>query len=155
MIKFHHPVSCILSFLNIRNMVVFLSFMQLSFLFNWNKLPNWCNNFLDFYPDDCLELNRFPTFDRPLSRAQWLQWQTLVLHSYRGDCRVVFVFGPTGPTMNTARMSRRYESKTRGCHCRHWAPDDGRRNAPKCWAAKKRHDNKEKLLYHVGNIFEL
>jgi len=31
-----------------------------------------------------------------------------------------------GPTTNTARLSPRYEGKTRGCHCIHWAPDDGR-----------------------------
>jgi hypothetical protein len=35
----------------------------------------------------------------------------------------------TGPTTNTARLSPRYESKTRGCHCSHWAHDDGRDNA--------------------------
>jgi hypothetical protein len=34
-----------------------------------------------------------------------------------------------GPTTNTARLSPRYESKTRGCHCSYWAPDDGRGNA--------------------------
>jgi len=34
-----------------------------------------------------------------------------------------------GPTTKTARLSRRYESKIRGCHCSHWAPDDGRGNA--------------------------
>jgi hypothetical protein len=34
-----------------------------------------------------------------------------------------------GPTMNTARLSPRYKGKTRGCHCSHWAPDDGRENA--------------------------
>ena len=30
---------------------------------------------------------------------------------------------------NTARLPPRYEGKTRGCHCSHWAPDDGRYNA--------------------------
>jgi len=29
----------------------------------------------------------------------------------------------------TAQLSPRYEGKTRGCHCSHWAPDDGRENA--------------------------
>jgi hypothetical protein len=37
--------------------------------------------------------------------------------------------GFTGPTTNTARLSSRYKGKTRGCHCSHWAPDDGRENA--------------------------
>jgi len=40
----------------------------------------------------------------------------------------VFVVGPAGPTTNTAQ-SPRYEGKTRGRHCRHWALDDGRENA--------------------------
>jgi len=34
-----------------------------------------------------------------------------------------------GPTTNTARLSPRYEGKTSGCHCSHWAPDDGRESA--------------------------
>jgi hypothetical protein len=34
-----------------------------------------------------------------------------------------------GPTTNTARLSPRYEVKTRGWYCSHWAPDDGRENA--------------------------
>jgi hypothetical protein len=36
---------------------------------------------------------------------------------------------PAGPTTNTARLSLRYEGKTRGCHCSHWTPDDERKNA--------------------------
>jgi len=32
-------------------------------------------------------------------------------------------------TTNTAGLSPRYERKTRGCHCSHWAPYDGRENA--------------------------
>jgi len=35
----------------------------------------------------------------------------------------------TCPTTNTARLSPRYEGKTRGCYCCHWALDDGRENA--------------------------
>jgi hypothetical protein len=31
-------------------------------------------------------------------------------------------------TTNTARLSPQYKGKTRGCHCSHWAPDDGREN---------------------------
>ena len=53
---------------------------------------------------------------------------TLVLPSYRGVSRAVFV---VEPTTNTARLSPRYEGKTRGCHCSHWAPDDGRKKRPK------------------------
>jgi hypothetical protein len=59
-------------------------------------------------------------FSRPSSGAQWLQWQPLVLPSYCGDSHAVFVVRPAGPTTNTARLSPRYESKTRGCHCSSW-----------------------------------
>ena len=38
-------------------------------------------------------------------------------HQELNDC--------SGPTTNTARLPPRYESKTRGCLCSHWAPDDG------------------------------
>jgi len=49
---------------------------------------------------------------------------------------------PTGPTRNTAQLSPRYEGKTRGCHCSHWAPDDGRKTPEACWAVNKRQYNK-------------
>jgi hypothetical protein len=50
---------------------------------------------------------------------------------YSSTCfgRAVFVVGPADPTTNTARLSQRYEGKTRGCHCSHRDPDDGRENA--------------------------
>ena len=47
----------------------------------------------------------FRAFSRPSSEAQWLQWQPLVLPSYRGNSRAVFVVGPAGPTTNTERQS--------------------------------------------------
>jgi len=99
--------------------------------FNSNKSPTRCNSFPVYYPDVYLQLNMFRSFSRPSSGAQWPQWQPLVLPSYRCDRRAVFVVGPviTGPTTNTAWLSPRYEGKTRGCHCGHWAPDDGRENA--------------------------
>jgi hypothetical protein len=50
----------------------------------------------------------------------------------------------TGPTTNTARLSPRYEGKTRGCYCSHSAPDDGRENAEIRSAVNKRQDNKLK-----------
>jgi hypothetical protein len=62
--------------------------------------------------------------------------------SYRGDNRSVFVVRPAAPTTKTARLSTRYESKTRNCHCTHWAPDDGRETPETCWAVIKRQDNK-------------
>ena len=108
---------------------------------NSNKSPTRCNNFLVYYPGIYLQVNMFRAFSRPSSGARWLQWQPLVLPSYRGDSRALFV---VGPTTNTARLSPRYECKTRGCHCSHWAPDDGRENTETCWAVNKRQDNKLK-----------
>jgi hypothetical protein len=49
---------------------------------------------------------------------------TVVLFSWSGR--------PAGPTTNTARLLPRYEGKTRGCHCSHWALDDGRKNMLNC-----------------------
>jgi hypothetical protein len=40
-----------------------------------------------YYPDVYLQLNMFRAFSRPSSGAQLLQWQPLVLTSYRGDSR--------------------------------------------------------------------
>ena len=53
----------------------------------------------------------FRAFSRPSSGAQLLQWQPLVLPSYRGDSCAVFVVGPADPTTNTAQLSPRYEGK--------------------------------------------
>jgi hypothetical protein len=53
------------------------------------------------------------------------------------DSRAVFVVGLAGPTTNTAQMSPRYEGKTRGCHCSHSAPDDGRENAQNMLSCKQ------------------
>jgi hypothetical protein len=71
-----------------------LTFWHPSFTFNSNKSTTWCNSFSVYYPDVCLQLNMFRTFSRPSSGVQWLQWQPLVLPSYRGDSRAVFVVGP-------------------------------------------------------------
>ena len=82
--------------------LTFLTFWHRSFTVNSNKSPTWCNNFSVYYSDVCLQLNMFRTFSHPSSGAQWLQWQPLILPSYRGDSRTVFV---VGPTTNTARLS--------------------------------------------------
>jgi hypothetical protein len=70
-----------------------LTFWHPSFTFNSNKSPTWCNNFSVYDPDVCLQRNMFRAFSSPSSGAQWLQWQPLVLPSYRGDSRAVFVVG--------------------------------------------------------------
>jgi hypothetical protein len=120
-----------------RKIAPLLIFWHRSFTFNSNKLPTWCNSFSVYYPDVCLRLSMFRAFFRPSLGAQWLQWQPLVLPSYRGDIRAVFVVGPAGPTTNTARLSPRYEGKTRGCHCSHWAPDDGWENSRNMLSCKQ------------------
>ena len=114
-----------------------LTFWHRSFTFNSNKSPTWCNNVSVYYTDVCLQLKMFRAFSCPPSGAQWLQWQPLVLPSYRDDSRAVFVVGPAGPTTNTARLTPRYEVKTRGCHCSHWAPDGGRENARNILSCKQ------------------
>jgi hypothetical protein len=83
---------------------VMLTLWHRSFTFNSNKSPTWCNSFSVYYPDVCLQLNMFRAFSRPSSGAQWLQRQPLVLPSYCGDSRAVFMVGLVGPTTNTARL---------------------------------------------------
>jgi hypothetical protein len=100
-----------------------LTFWHPSFIFNSNKSPTWCNNFSVYYTDVCLQFNMFRAFSRPSPGAQWLQWQPLVY--LRIVVKVVLCSWPAG----TARLSPRYEGKTRGCHCSHWVPGDGRGNA--------------------------
>ena len=77
------------------------------------------------YSSTCF--GRFPAHHQELNDCSGSLWFYLpimviaVLCSWSGR--------PAGPTTNTARLSPRYEGKTRGCHCSHWAPDDGRANA--------------------------
>jgi len=80
-----------------------------------------------YYPEVCLQLNMFRAFSCSSSGAQWLQWQPLVLPSYRGDSYAVFVEGPAGPTTSTAVIELLMMcGKT---------PET-------CWAVNKRQDNK-------------
>ena len=97
-------------------------------IYNSNKSPTWCNNFPVYYRDVYLQFNMFRAFSHPSSGTQWLQQQPLVLPSYLGDSRAVFVVGPARP-----RTQHGYHHdtkvKTRGCYCSRWAPDDGQENA--------------------------
>ena len=84
----------------------------------------------------------FRAFPHPSSGGQWLQWQPLVLPSYRGDSRAVLVVGPAGPTTNTEAATALIEllmmvGKT----------------TETCWAVKKRQDNE--LLHQIGDLYEL
>ena len=83
-------------------------------------------------------------FFRPSSGAQWLQWQPLVLPSYRGDSRVVFMVGPAGPTTTNSTATTVVELLMMGV-----------RTPETCWAVNKGQDNKlKKLLHLVGDLFE-
>jgi hypothetical protein len=100
------------------------NFWDRSFTINSNKSPTWCNSYSVYYSDVCLQLNMFRAFSRPSSRAQWLQWQPLVLPSYRGDSRAVFVVGSAviellmmdGKKPGTCRaLNRRQDNKLKNC----------------------------------------
>jgi hypothetical protein len=126
-----------------RKLPVHLTFWHRSFTPNSNKSPTWCNNFSVYYPDVCLQLNMFWAFCRPSSRAQWLQWQPLVLLSYRGESRAVFVVGSARPLTQ------------HGCHHDMKVKPEavtaviellmmGGKTPETCWAVNKRQDNKPK-----------
>ena len=120
-----------------------LTFWHRSFTFNSNKSPTWYNNFPVYYPDVRLQLNMFRAFSRPSSRAQWLQWQSLVLPSYRGDSRAVFVVGPARP-----RTQYGYHHDTKVKPEAATAVVEllmmGGRTPETCWAVNERQDNKLK-----------
>jgi hypothetical protein len=115
--------------------------------YNSNKSPIWCNNFSVYYPDICLQLNMFRAFFRPLSWAQWLQWQPLVLPSYRGDSRAVFVVGPAGRparprTQNDCHHDRKVKPETATAVIELLMM--GGKTPETCWAGNKLQDNKLK-----------
>jgi hypothetical protein len=122
-------------------------FWHRCFTFNSNKSPTWCNNFSVYIPDVCLQLNMFRAFSRPSSGAQWLNWQPLVLPSYRCDSRVVFVVAPAG---RPARPQTQHDCH----HVTKVKPEVataviellmmGGKTPKTCWAVDKRQDNKLK-----------
>jgi hypothetical protein len=124
-----------------------LTFWHRSFTFNTNKSPTWCNSFSVYSPDVCLQLNMFRPFLRPTSGAQWLQWQPLVLPSYRDVSRAVFVVGPAS---RQARPRTQHDSH----HDTKIKPEAATaviellmmsgKTAETCWAVNKREDNKLK-----------
>jgi hypothetical protein len=131
----------------VREVQFILTFWHRSFKINSNKSPAWCNSFSVYYPDVCLQLNMFRAFSRPPSGARWLQWQLLVLPSYRGDNRAVFVVGPAG---RPARPRTQHD-------CHHYTKVKpkaatavieflmmGVKTPKTCWAVNKRQDNKLK-----------
>jgi len=120
-----------------------LTFWHRSFTFNSNKSPTWCNSFFSLLSwrlfTAQLVLGVFPPIIRSSMTAVTASAFTFV--SWWQSCSVR---GWAGPTTNTARLSPRYEGKTRDCHCSHWAPDDGGKTPETCWAVNKRQDIKLK-----------
>jgi hypothetical protein len=104
------------------------NFRHRSFTFNSNKSPTWYN-ILQFiiltfvYSSTCFK--RFPAHHQELNDCSGSLWFYL---------RIMVT---AGPTTNTARLSLRYEGKTRGCHCSHWAPDNGREKARNMLSCKQ------------------
>jgi hypothetical protein len=77
------------------------------------------------YSSTCF--GRFPAHHQELNDCSGSLWFYLRIAVIVVMC--LWSGRPAGPTTNTARLSPRYEGKTRGCHCSHWAPDDGREDA--------------------------
>jgi hypothetical protein len=146
--------SCVINYLDVpkdscySNCLHFpLTFWHRSFTFHSNKSPTWSNNFSVCYLDVCLQLNMFRAFFGPSSGAQWLQCQPLVLPSYRGDSRAVFVVWPAGrPAKPRTQHSCYHDTKVK--------PEAdtaviellimGGKTPETCWAVNKRQGNKLK-----------
>ena len=104
--------------------------MSTFFHFNSNKSQTRCNSFPVCYPDVYLQLNMFRPFFHPSSGTQWLQWQPLVLPSYRGDSRAQHDYhhdAKVKPETATAVIELLMM---------------GGKTAKTCWAVNKRQDNK-------------
>jgi len=104
-----------------------------------NKSPTRCNNFpvyfLTFiYRSTCF--GRFPAHHQELNYCSGSLW------FYLRIVVTVVLCSWSGQTTNTARLPSRYEGKTRGGHCSHWAPDDGRENARNMLSCKQTSESK-------------
>jgi hypothetical protein len=118
-----------------------LTFWHRSFTFNSNKSPTWYNSFSVYYPDVCLQLNMFRAFSLPSSGAQWLQWQPLLLPSYRGDSRAVFMVGPTGQPRTQHDYHHDMKVKPEAATAVTELLMMGGKMPETCWAVNKRQDN--------------
>jgi hypothetical protein len=127
-----------------------LTFWHRSFTFNSNKSPTWCNNFSVYYPDVCLQLNVFRAFSHPSSGAQWLQWQPLVLPSYHGGSRAVFMVGPASwlawlRTQHNCHHDTKIKPEAATAVIELLML--GGKTPETCWAVNKRQDNRLKNCY--------
>jgi hypothetical protein len=83
----------------------------------------------------------FWAFSRPSSGARWLRWQPLVLLSYRGDSRAVFVVGPARPrTKHDCHHDTKVKPEAATAVIELLMM--GGKTPKTCWAVNKRQDNK-------------
>jgi hypothetical protein len=106
-----------------------------------------------------LKLNMFRAFSRPLSGAQWLQWQPLVLPLYRSDSRAVFVVGPAHTLPDNVQQLHVWQPstvlcKTICCLCSFKLLMMGGVSSETCWASFKIRKNKILItLLHLVGFF--
>jgi len=103
------------------------------FFWNSNKSPTRYNNFPIYFPDVYLQLNMFRAFSRPSSGTQWLQWQPLVLPSYRGDSRAP-------RTQHDCHHNTKVKPEPTTAII--GLLTMGEKTPETCWAVNKREDNK-------------
>jgi len=85
----------------------------------------------------------FRAFYRPSSGAQWLQRQPLILPSYRGNSRAVFVVGPARTqTQHDCHHDTKVKSEAATAVTELLIM--GGKTPETCWAVNKRQDNKLK-----------
>jgi hypothetical protein len=107
-----------------------------------------------YYPDIYLQLNTFWASSCPLSGAQHLQLQPLVLPSYRGDSRAVVRSRPEHEQQHSCHHDTKVKPETATAVVELLMT--GVKMPETCWAVNKCQDNKlEKLLHLVGDLFEL
>ena len=85
------------------------------------------------YSSTCF--GRFPAHHQELNDCSGSLWFCLRIVVIVMLC--LWLGRPAGLTTNTAQLSPRYEGKTRGCHCSHWAPDDAWENARNVLSCKQ------------------
>jgi hypothetical protein len=92
----------------------------------------------------------FRSFSRPSSGAQWLQWQSLVLPSYRGDSRAVFPL-----SHDSCRQPQTYVKLEAAITVFELLMMSGV-SLKTCWAIKKHWNNKLYYRSHlVGYFYEM
>ena len=105
-----------------------------------NKSATRCNNFSSLLSWHLFTAQHVSGVLTPIIRSSttavaasgfWFYLRSVVI------AVLLVVVGPGGPTSNPARLSPRYEGKTRGCHCSQWAPNDGRENARNMLSCKQ------------------